>query len=95
MIDDGLTEPGARETTRRRDRVVAEFAGCTYLLPTIVLCESPEHRWRIASSCSRSRRRRVPAVGDVRRIGPTLVVTALTNDERFRRGCSPRRMSAA
>ncbi len=42
MIDDGLTDPGAREATQRPARV-AELGKCTYLLPSIVHCESPEH----------------------------------------------------
>jgi acyl-CoA reductase-like NAD-dependent aldehyde dehydrogenase len=84
MIDDGLTEPGVRETTQRPSRV-AEHAGCTYLLPTIVHCESPDHPmanreflfpFAAVVEC--------PQAEMVRRIGPTLVVTAITHDENFR-----------
>ena len=80
-----LTEPGARETTQRPSRV-AEFENCTYLLPSIVHCESPDHTlanreylfpFAAVVECPQSEM--------VRRIGPSLVVTALTNDENFRR----------
>ena len=85
IIDDGLTEPGARETTKHGARVV-EFGSCTYLMPTIVHCKSPEHPlanreflfpFAAVVECPQSE--------VIRRIGPTLVVTALTNDEEFRR----------
>lgn len=85
MIDDGLTEPGVRETTRRPSRV-AEQSGCTYLLPSILHCESPEHPlanreflfpFATVVEC--------PQAEMTRRIGPSLVVTAITNDESFRR----------
>jgi acyl-CoA reductase-like NAD-dependent aldehyde dehydrogenase len=84
MIDDGLMEPGARETTHHQ-RVV-EFENRTYLMPTIVYCESPDHSlanreflfpFAAVVECPRS--------DVIRRVGPTLVVTALTNDEDFRR----------
>jgi acyl-CoA reductase-like NAD-dependent aldehyde dehydrogenase len=85
MIDDGLMEPGARETTQHSQRV-AEFEDRTYLMPTIVHCESPDHPlanreflfpFAAVVEC--------PQSDVIRRIGPTLVVTALTNDEDFRR----------
>ncbi|HYK20855.1 MAG TPA: aldehyde dehydrogenase family protein, partial [Pyrinomonadaceae bacterium] len=44
MIDQGLTEPGARDVTagyRDRKRLV-KWQDCSYLLPTIILCE-PDH----------------------------------------------------
>ena len=85
IIDDGLTEPGAREATQRPSRV-AEFNNCTYLLPTIVHCESPDHTlanreylfpFAAVVECPQSEM--------LHRIGPSLVVTALTNDENFKR----------
>jgi acyl-CoA reductase-like NAD-dependent aldehyde dehydrogenase len=85
ILDDGLTEPGARETTQRDSRVV-EFNNCTYLLPSIVHCESPDHTlanreylfpFAAVVECPQSEM--------LRRIGPSLVVTALTNDENFKR----------
>jgi acyl-CoA reductase-like NAD-dependent aldehyde dehydrogenase len=84
MIDDGLMEPGARETTQHSQRV-AEFEDRTYLMPTIVHCESPDHPlanreflfpFAAVVEC--------PQSDVIRRIGPTLVVTTLTNDEDFR-----------
>ncbi len=45
QIDAGLDTPGAREITarlRNGPRLV-EFDGCTYLLPTVVLCDSADH----------------------------------------------------
>jgi acyl-CoA reductase-like NAD-dependent aldehyde dehydrogenase len=84
MIDAGLSEPGAEETTARPRCV--EFDGCTYLLPTIIRCDSPDHPlanreflFPFASVVE------TPQSTMVERIGPTLVVTALTNDETFRR----------
>ena len=85
MIDDGLTDPGAREATQRPARV-AELGKCTYLLPSIVHCESPEHTlanreflfpFAAVVECPQSEM--------VERIGPSLVVTAITNDENFKR----------
>jgi acyl-CoA reductase-like NAD-dependent aldehyde dehydrogenase len=84
MIDAGLTEAGVREATRNSSRV-AEFGNCTYLLPTIVSCESPDHPmanreflfpFAAVVEC--------PQADMVRRIGPTLVVTAITKDDNFR-----------
>src|SRR5690606_31032003 len=45
QIEIGLDTPGAREITaelRQGPRLV-EHGGCTYLLPTVVLCDSAEH----------------------------------------------------
>jgi acyl-CoA reductase-like NAD-dependent aldehyde dehydrogenase len=84
MIEDGLTEPGARVTTQGER--IAKLENCTYLLPTIVHCKSPDHPlanreflFPFASVVG------CPQSEMVRRIGPTLVVTALTNNEAFRR----------
>ncbi len=85
IIDDGLTEPGAREATQRPSRVV-EFNNCTYLLPSIVHCESPDHTlanreylfpFATIVECPQSEM--------LRHIGPSLVVTALTHDDNFKR----------
>jgi acyl-CoA reductase-like NAD-dependent aldehyde dehydrogenase len=85
MIDDGLADPGARETTQRTARL-AESAGCTYLLPSIVHCQSPEHTlanreflfpFAAVVEC--------PQQQMVQRIGPSLVITAITSDETFKR----------
>jgi acyl-CoA reductase-like NAD-dependent aldehyde dehydrogenase len=84
LIDEGVSEPGVRETTQRPSRV-AEHDNCTYLLPTILHCESPEHPmanreflfpFAAVVECPQSEM--------IKRIGPTLVVTAITNDSAFR-----------
>ena len=45
MIDQGLGEQGAREVTARHrqgDRLT-KWQNCSYLLPTLVLCEDADH----------------------------------------------------
>ena len=86
LIDDQLKTPGATDLTgeiRGNGRVV-EKAGCTYLLPTVVWCESPEHPlanteflFPFASVVE------TPQREILNRIGPTLVVSAFTEDEVF------------
>jgi acyl-CoA reductase-like NAD-dependent aldehyde dehydrogenase len=88
VIDDGLMEEGAADVTaqyRNRPRL-AQFEGCTYLLPTIVHCSTPSHTmanreylFPFASVVE------CPQNEMVKRIGPTLVVTALTEDPALRR----------
>jgi acyl-CoA reductase-like NAD-dependent aldehyde dehydrogenase len=83
VIDQGLSEPGTREVTsdyREGPRLV-ESEGCSYLLPTVVLCESPEHGLA-------NREFMFPFVSVVQvtaeqipdALGPSLVVTAITSD---------------
>jgi acyl-CoA reductase-like NAD-dependent aldehyde dehydrogenase len=45
QIETGLREPGAVDVTagRRHSPRLVEFDGCTYLLPTVVYCDSPTH----------------------------------------------------
>lgn len=86
QIDIGLDTPGAREITaelRQGPRLV-EFDGCTYLLPTVVLCESAEHPlanreflFPFASvvKVAPEEMARMPEP-----LGKTLVVSALTQD---------------
>jgi acyl-CoA reductase-like NAD-dependent aldehyde dehydrogenase len=83
LIDAGLSEPGARDVTaahRRGDRLV-DHDGCSYLLPTVVLCESAEHAMANReymfpfASVVKVTRDQIPAA-----LGPSLVVTAITND---------------
>ena len=83
IIDDGLTEPGATDMMNR-ERLV-KFNGATYLLPTIVHCESSDHGlanreylFPFASVVE------CPHAEMVERMGPTLVVTALTQDPRIK-----------
>ena len=83
IIDQGLTEPGAREVTasyREGERLV-NWQGCSYLLPTIVLCEDATHPLANKeflfpfASVVKINQEQIPAV-----LGPSLVVTAITDD---------------
>jgi len=88
MIDRDLEAPGAEDMTARHrsgSRVV-EWEGSTYLLPTVVWCDSPEHPlanreflFPFASVVEVSPDA-IPAA-----LGPTLAVTVLTEDEALRR----------
>jgi len=84
MIDAGLAEAGAEDVTARYrsgPRLVIS-AGSTYLLPTIVLCASPDH-----PLANREFLFPFASVVPVRpaelpdRLGPSLAVTAITEDE--------------
>src|SRR5918993_315555 len=86
QIDAGLATPGARDITaelRQGPRLV-EFDGCTYLLPTVVLCESSEHPlanreflfpFAAVVKVTAEEMQRMPDP-----MGKTLVVSALTQD---------------
>ena len=86
QIDAGLATPGAREVTaslRTGPRLVTRD-GCTYLLPTVVLCDSIEHPlanreflfpFAAVVKVSPAEMAQVPAP-----MGKTLVVSAITND---------------
>jgi hypothetical protein len=83
IIDQGLSEPGAREITSsyRASTRLIEQDGCSYLLPTVILCEGPEHGMA-------NREFMFPFVSVVKvtpeqipqALGPSLVVTAITTD---------------
>ena len=83
MIDEGLREEGARDVTadRREGSRVVEWEGSTYLLPTVVLCESIEHPLANReflfpfASVVEVGQDAIPAA-----LGPSLVVTAITED---------------
>jgi hypothetical protein len=86
MISQGLTEAGAEEVTaqHREGERLAVNDGCSYLLPTIVLCDTPEHplankefMFPFASV--------VTAPPDIipEALGPSLVVTAITADAKL------------
>lgn len=88
IIDQGLSEPGAREITssyREGNRLI-EHDGCSYLLPTVILCETPEHAMA-------NREFMFPFVSVVKvtpeqipqALGPSLVVTAITADNNLSR----------
>jgi acyl-CoA reductase-like NAD-dependent aldehyde dehydrogenase len=86
QIDAGLAVDGARDVTaaHRTGPRVAVRDGCTYLLPTVVLCDSSDHPlanreflfpFAAVVKVSSDEMRRMPAP-----MGKTLVVTALTSD---------------
>lgn len=92
-LDRQLQVPGAVDLTaearaaRGQDRArVAEVGGCTFLRPTLVWCEDPEHPlagaellFPFASVVE------VPQAEIARRIGSTLVASVVTEDEAFAR----------
>lgn len=86
QIDAGLAAPGARDVTAsyRPGPRLATDGGCTYLLPTVVVCDSAEHPlanreflFPFASvvKVTPDEMARMPQP-----MGKTLVVTALTSD---------------
>jgi hypothetical protein len=83
IIDQGFAESGAREVTAetRKTHRLVDFEGCKYLLPTIVLCDSPEHKLANRefmfpfASVVKVQPNQIPEA-----LGPSLVVTAITND---------------
>ncbi|MDQ3688344.1 MAG: aldehyde dehydrogenase family protein, partial [Acidobacteriota bacterium] len=85
-IEEALQQPGARDVTasyRGGERLV-NWEGSSYLLPTVVLCESPEHPLANReflfpfASVVEVAEDEIPEV-----LGPSLVVTAITSDEKF------------
>ncbi|MBI4586993.1 MAG: aldehyde dehydrogenase [Planctomycetes bacterium] len=87
-IDQDLKAPGVEEMTakhRKGPRLIARER-CAYLLPTVVYCDSPEPAiarkeymfpFVAVVEC--------PQEKMLESIGPTLVATAVTRDEKFRR----------
>jgi acyl-CoA reductase-like NAD-dependent aldehyde dehydrogenase len=86
QIDAGLATRGARDVTaaHRSGPRLAVVDGCTYLLPTVVLCESADHPlanreflfpFAAVVKVTPDEMRRLPDG-----MGKTLVVTALTED---------------
>jgi acyl-CoA reductase-like NAD-dependent aldehyde dehydrogenase len=86
-IDEQLRGTGAEDVTARHRRGgrVVEVGGCTFLLPTLIWCEDPSH-----ALCRTELLFPFAAVVEVPRerlleaIGPTLVVTAVTQDPGLR-----------
>lgn len=85
IIDQGLSEPGARDVTaahRDGERLV-NWNNCSYLLPTVVLCEADhslamkEFLFPFASVV------KVDQDEIAARLGPTLVVTAITKEPKL------------
>lgn len=88
LIDRHLRVPGAVDLTEkvRGHGRVAEVDGCTFLLPTLIWCDDPEHPlantellFPFAAVVEAPRQEMLD------RIGPTLVATALTEDRGFER----------
>ena len=86
MVEGAMSEPGARDVTagHRGGERLARREGCAYLLPTIVHCDGPEHPlanreflFPFASVVE------VGAAEIPEALGPTLVVTAITRDEKL------------
>jgi acyl-CoA reductase-like NAD-dependent aldehyde dehydrogenase len=85
IVDSGLREEGATDVTaKHRESRLVERDGATYLLPTVVYCESPEHPlanreflFPFASVVEVSQDK-IPEA-----LGPSLVVTAITKDEKL------------
>lgn len=86
LIDAGLNEPGAKDLTaaHRKSERLADWDGCSYLLPTVVLAENREHAMA-------NKEFLFPFVSVVtvdqaelpEALGPSLVVTAITSDPRL------------
>jgi len=88
FIDAQLQAPGAVDVSARLrgPQRLVEAGGCTFLRPTVIWCEDPEHP--LASSeylFPFAAVVEVPRSEMTARLGPTLVATALTDDPGFRR----------
>ena len=86
LIDQALNEPGARDVSahfRGTGRLV-EWEGCSYLLPTIIHCEDAAHPLANReflfpfASVINVNQNQIPEW-----LGPSLVVTAITNDAKL------------
>lgn len=83
MVEGALSEPGARDVTagRRGAERLARREGCAYLLPTVVHCDTAEHPLANReflfpfASVVEVGQEEMPAS-----LGPSLVVTAITED---------------
>ncbi|HXV76885.1 MAG TPA: aldehyde dehydrogenase family protein [Candidatus Polarisedimenticolaceae bacterium] len=87
-IDDLLAQGGAEDVTaaHRRGGRVIEVDGCTFLLPTLIHCSDPDHPLaRTELLFPFAAVVEVPPAELLDRIGSTLVVSAVTDDPRFRR----------
>lgn len=84
IVDQGLMEPGASEVTNRNSKRLVTHDECSYLLPTIVLCETVDHplgnkefMFPFASVVTAAPEM-IPEA-----LGPSLVVTAITSDPKL------------
>jgi acyl-CoA reductase-like NAD-dependent aldehyde dehydrogenase len=86
-MEDGLRTPGAVDVTARyrTGPRKAAFEGAVYLRPTIVLCDSFAHPLANREFlCPYASVVQVPQADMLNQIGPSLVVTAITEDPAFR-----------
>jgi hypothetical protein len=83
IIDQGLDAPGASDVTaatRKTERLV-KWDGCSYILPTVVLCEDATHPLANReflfpfASVVKVSQDQIPEA-----LGPSLVVSAITSD---------------
>ena len=85
IIEHGLTEPGARDVTaayRDGDRL-ANWNGCSYLLPTVILSEHDHPLAMKEFLFPFSSVLEIDQNQILSHLGPTLVVTAITKDTRL------------
>lgn len=83
MIDQGLAESGATDVSAGllQTKRLVSWNGCSYLLPTVLLCEGPEHPLANReylfpfASVVKVDQDQIPEA-----IGPSLVVTVITSD---------------
>jgi acyl-CoA reductase-like NAD-dependent aldehyde dehydrogenase len=88
LVDRHLRTPGAVDLTAelRGGGRLAEVDGCTFLLPTVIWCEDPEHPLtRVELLFPFVAVVEAPRGELLSRIGSTLVATALTEDRAFER----------
>jgi len=84
LLDQSLTEPGARDVTakHRLGERLMHWQNCSYLLPTLVICEDSEHPLANKeflfpfASVVKINQEQLPEA-----LGPSLVVTAITSDQ--------------
>jgi acyl-CoA reductase-like NAD-dependent aldehyde dehydrogenase len=87
MIEEGLQMPGAFDVTakHRGGPRKVNFEGAVYLRPTVVLCDSLTHPLANREFlCPYASVVQLPQAEMLNRIGPSLVVTAITKDPVFR-----------
>ncbi len=86
LIDNGLNEPGVRDLTadRRKTERLTKWNDSSYLLPTVLLCESPESEMANKEflfpfvTVVKVDQEQIP-----RALGPSLVVTAITSNPKL------------
>jgi acyl-CoA reductase-like NAD-dependent aldehyde dehydrogenase len=85
QIEQDLRDDGVTHVTAKYGPRLVEHQRASYLRPTILHCESPEspaaHKEYMFPFCSVVQ---CPQKDVLRRIGPTLVGTVITNDQNFR-----------